>query len=490
MCFLNLPREISVKILVEAVRVRTVKRAMRLRLVSNEFKQLVDESIFRTRILDEIIMVRNVSPGPLDNMEWASFLQTYLAHSILRQEWYTPLGVQIRITGEQVCRFIGSSGEDALFSCVRELCFLTFFRTTSLVRELIRPTTGGQKDGDRFDIDLIDAAVQLNIISLAKDQLRKLSKGGQSKVTRWGNSPLARRLGLASYHGNFEMVELLLDTQPSLERRQPLPIVLRSEILRHAALGGHEELFNFALDNNGSLDLSSRMTGDYNDLGGAISVTAFPSNFQRGLSLFGHDHQVFSRERCGDLLSRVCNSALFGRVEMVEFFLSQGVCLNNPEAHKNPTLNPQHSLRRTHDRPLIFAIKSWRESIVKLMLEHGADANWYGSEETALMVAVGLGKLRIVRLLVEHGADLNEGSPPPIVIAVQRENMKVFKYLLEQGAVLDGPETGGWAMAFAKNYGLESMVQCLVQEGVDKNAVLQRVLSRDEVGRRFHCLFE
>ena len=39
------------------------------------------------------------------------------------------------------------------------------------------------------------------------------------------------------------------------------------------------------------------------------------------------------------------------------------------------------------------------------------------------------------RLLVDHGADVMLGIPPPIAVAVAKEDMVLFRYLLEKGAL-------------------------------------------------------
>lgn len=77
--------------------------------------------------------------------------------------------------------------------------------------------------------------------------------------------------------------------------------------------------------------------------------------------------------------------------------------------------------------------------------------------------------------------------PPPIVIAVFKENSGMFRLLRENGARLDTPETGGWAMALARSHEFCSMIDLLVREGVGKDVVLHRVAQADE--RLWHGRF-
>ena len=69
-------------------------------------------------------------------------------------------------------------------------------------------------------------------------------------------------------------------------------------------------------------------------------------------------------------------------------------------------------------------------------------------------------------MLLDHGADVNEGAPPPIVRTVELEYTTMFGLLIERGAILDMPETGGEAVRRAKVYGLESRLTLLEIHGV------------------------
>ena len=77
------------------------------------------------------------------------------------------------------------------------------------------------------------------------------------------------------------------------------------------------------------------------------------------------------------------------------------------------------------------------------------------------MAAVHRGNLALVGMLINHGQNINEGCPPPIVIAVLKEDLQMFRFLREKGAVIDTPETGPWAMTFAEAFGLDSMIDSL-----------------------------
>lgn len=126
------------------------------------------------------------------------------------------------------------------------------------------------------------------------------------------------------------------------------------------------------------------------------------------------------------------------------------------------------------------AVRNGTREIVQLILDHGADPNLGPIIDTPLMTAAFLSRISIAEMLLEIGAEADAGCPPPIIFAVWKEDMDMFRLLRGYGAKLDTPETGGWAMAMAQFYGLESMVDVLVQEGVEKDTILCRCPSREE----------
>ena len=73
---------------------------------------------------------------------------------------------------------------------------------------------------------------------------------------------------------------------------------------------------------------------------------------------------------------------------------------------------------------------------------------------------------------------MNEGNPPPIIVAVEKEDMEMFRFLRQQGAFLNTPETGPRAMALANSRGLASMVAVLVDAGVEEVPLLPELEAR------------
>lgn len=112
----GLPNEIAQAIFLEAVQVRGVTRAGRLRLVSRAWDAAVLEAIFKSGILDDQYQKSKTSP----------YWPQYLTYRILHTN--TPLTNRFRIVRQVAARVLASRGQDpsgnALESCVLDICSL------------------------------------------------------------------------------------------------------------------------------------------------------------------------------------------------------------------------------------------------------------------------------------------------------------------------------------------------------------------------------
>jgi len=179
--------------------------------------------------------------------------------------------------------------------------------------------------------------------------------------------------------------------------------------------------------------------------------------------------------------------------------------------------------------PLIYAINNENESLLKYLLEFGVDPNktfyemnkrtgGYDNEcaylysqtevrkiKTPLGIACEKENESMVRDLVEHGADIDarcekyefthgcsqsDGSEwyyhfymevrSPLIIACEKENVSLVKYLVEHGADVDkrcfiGPIEGiqiKTPLCIACEKGNESLVKYLVEHGADIHATI------------------
>ncbi|KAK6495994.1 hypothetical protein TWF481_002023 [Arthrobotrys musiformis] len=132
--------------------------------------------------------------------------------------------------------------------------------------------------------------------------------------------------------------------------------------------------------------------------------------------------------------------------------------------------------QETIDRSLYEAVDIEKESTVKLLLEDfGANANATGVEYgNALTAAAFDGTLEIVRMLLDHGADANSPNGWSLQTAAEQGHLEVVKLLVERGAninaCLDEEKFGlGTALQAACEAGQEDVVAFLLKYGADPN---------------------
>ncbi|KAL5320061.1 hypothetical protein ACEPPN_013121 [Leptodophora sp. 'Broadleaf-Isolate-01'] len=132
--------------------------------------------------------------------------------------------------------------------------------------------------------------------------------------------------------------------------------------------------------------------------------------------------------------------------------------------------------------PLQLAVHKQCQTMVHILLEHGADAGAtspYGESGTPIQLAAGNKNLEIVKLLLDCNANPNTFSPEasigtPIQLAAENKNMEMVKLLLGRGAnpniFSPKAKTGAPIQLAAENKDME-MVRLLLEYRADPNAV-------------------
>ena len=140
--------------------------------------------------------------------------------------------------------------------------------------------------------------------------------------------------------------------------------------------------------------------------------------------------------------------------------------------------------------PLLYAVGQGNETMVRLLLENGADANVLHSEprygppeqSMALHIAARDGNLHLVRLLLDHGADVNKGISRGAFFAVkwtpgargwtalhaaaERGHIDVAKRLIHRGADVNARTiAGNTPLDFAKQHSHTKVAQYLIDHG-------------------------
>jgi hypothetical protein len=146
-----------------------------------------------------------------------------------------------------------------------------------------------------------------------------------------------------------------------------------------------------------------------------------------------------------------------GNKTMVDLVLS-----NNPSAVKPIDDNSLN--------PLIIAINKKDASLVKMLLEKGADPNLV-TGSTPLNTAISSGKADIVQLLIESGAKVNvrgDNGKMPIEEAVFWSKLDIVKMLLDKGANPNEKDANGTSLIeIATDKGYNSIVNELKTHGAN-----------------------
>ncbi|KFY61824.1 hypothetical protein V497_02707 [Pseudogymnoascus sp. VKM F-4516 (FW-969)] len=127
---------------------------------------------------------------------------------------------------------------------------------------------------------------------------------------------------------------------------------------------------------------------------------------------------------------------------------------------------------------LFLAISAGDETVVRVLLEAGADArarttSEEGTGESVLHMAVGSFKNALLPLLIRYGADVNVAGTNPegqtaLHIAAQYGNVEAVEELVKAGADIYARfPSGESALEVAAQYGQIGVVEILIQHGMD-----------------------
>ncbi|KAF5125128.1 Ankyrin repeat domain-containing protein 50 [Metarhizium anisopliae] len=121
--------------------------------------------------------------------------------------------------------------------------------------------------------------------------------------------------------------------------------------------------------------------------------------------------------------------------------------------------------------PMSYAAESGHVAVVKLLLDHGADANFnykFGSESPLFYAAAG-GHLSTVKLLLDNGADANKDDlSRTLEYAACRGCPAIAKLLLDKGAKVDSKdEKGETPLWRAVIEGHKAVVELLLGKGAN-----------------------
>lgn len=128
------------------------------------------------------------------------------------------------------------------------------------------------------------------------------------------------------------------------------------------------------------------------------------------------------------------------------------------------------------DHALIYAVSECNATGVRVLLEHGADANFAEDDSSVLDCALGGGHAGCVQLIIEAGADVNLATKKgrfPLMSAALKGNAGCVRVLIDAGAAVNQQQSFpfqyvGWtSLHYASSNGWADCVQILVNAGAN-----------------------
>ncbi|EDU48456.1 multiple ankyrin repeats single kh domain protein [Pyrenophora tritici-repentis] len=257
-------------------------------------------------------------------------------------------------------------------------------------------------------------------------------------------------LRAASYRGHIDIVKfLMVDNSGDAPALRDRPLLIMSSAAHH----NHTELIEIALDNSwhrGEVEL----TCIRNAMHSALRVTSDSETFTRLLQ--DADPPMTQYDKSGLLL----NAAAQGKLAIVKHLIErEGIGSHGFDASVFQRRYPAELLKSSrypsrYWNSLTCAVRTGEVDIVKVLLDSGAQLGH------AIECAAAGGSKTLVRLLWEYGESKNAAVQGAFLMAVDREDTGMFKFLGELGATLD-EDVRALLIKLAHESGLESMVNLL-----------------------------
>ncbi len=314
---------------------------------------------------------------------------------------YSALGSASYKGNDKMVRLLLEKGADPN-ACIGEygwtpLMYASKYGNFSIVKQLVE---GGA------DIDAID--------SDGRNAVRYAGDKGYQHIVDYLNSKATPDLISAAYHGETEVVKILIENGADINERNSRGMTA----LMGAAINGHTESIIYLLENGSKIDMSGT-------LGTALMIAIRQGKTDTANLLIarGADSNVASVDGGTALML----AAVHGHADIVAKLIKNGANVNTADKHGETALwyasgeghtdvlrqlldNGARSKMKTHkgSTPLHISSAKGHAKIVKLLLEHGADPNDEMLGMTGLMAATFGGHLEVVRTLIESGARINE----------------------------------------------------------------------------------
>jgi ankyrin repeat protein len=259
-------------------------------------------------------------------------------------------------------------------------------------------------------------------------------------------------LCVAAYYGHLEMVQLLVENGVDINHNDQGRF---EEALQAAAEMGHESVVQFLIQ------LGANVNAQEPEFGTAVHPrSCWLMKLDSLCPIFLMDKGV------GDVTQVLYGTALHaasycGHESVVRLLIEMGADTNIYGGHFGTAL--------------IAASHEGHQPVVQLLLENGANINALGEVYgSALHAAVIKNHRSLALLLIKKGADVNaHGGYYETVLqaAIHESNYSMLEFLIKMGADINGQsEFYGTALQLASRIGSKSLAQLLIENSADVNA--------------------
>ncbi|KAI1298798.1 hypothetical protein F5Y03DRAFT_367049 [Xylaria venustula] len=454
MLFSDLPTEIVCQIILDAVKVRGIKRAGRLRYVSKSWDAAVLDAICTSGALGM-------------HTRCCSYLPRYFARRVMGRP--TTLSRPLRVIRQAAMRIISHRNKgrddgdsyDSFRNCVFDLCRSCHssvgHRNMRLEDDWFvdaeSPTQPVNEDDEQFRQALLAAAAWTNevallheILPLVRGQPRLIYPKGYNQL---GFIPvLGYPLSLAAYRGNNEIMGLLLG---AVITNSSQDLIILGTALQNAVLGNQLSTVEFIFE------AQQKWVHGYNPyLVSSIQKTADLDILQR-LVPFAREypssiHRLQAKPdywRVKTLPIMVCSAASDGRLVILKHLM---------EEEGAGLLEKWHKIRT--GEPVVSAARNGQIDALVYLLSKGMPLR-----QAAPLAAARSRNPDVMRVIIEDGMKQNSNLDfgPALVYAIDRENEQVVKLLLRCEHMTIDDQSKAQARQRAKDLGLQSIVDMIAR---------------------------
>ncbi|EFQ99377.1 ankyrin repeat protein [Nannizzia gypsea CBS 118893] len=442
MDFYRFPNEIFTLIIEHLVLEVGFTKAVRLRLVDSHFDSAILFAICDRQIIDlfdPIIAMLNLITSPLlgrilltkSRSKAATRIATLHVIATVNQELDKLIGCAQQHRHEQ--HLMISTAVAAYLRDDSKRHTARYLSEAEQVHSLMWGETRNEhlSVDDKLTAATIDKAHNLFCGAIVLGNLSLVKSLASSVDINTVNYYFGQPLGLAAIWGHIDIVRYLLD-----HGADPHWIAEQSKSIAICSIEAAYQLFEYKCPGGSALAAAA--------LGGNNEIVSLLLEPEFRLS-------TLDREYCRAILY----AARIGRPDLINLLLQV----------EGGSIRDDNYLR---EAMLWEAVCHNREKTVKLLLDHGANANEnsYGTYGPGypLLVAAKLGHVRLVRMLLNNGAHMCPDNPSnvPIVYAAQQGHVEVIKVLVDEyGEKLEH------ALTPAASRGQVHLVKYLLHRGVN-----------------------